>query len=123
MEQATFPQEEHIMLFCTCNARNLQQLIDEINDKIEQQPPQSAYFLRYGLTTKAREGFFCILLAAQVPPAFKTALLRQLQHDEDILDYFELPPFPVAGRLDAGTEPPSCSRREKYAERGAKRGE
>jgi hypothetical protein len=92
MEHASSSQKGPLMLFCTCQARSLQQLVDEITDKINQQPPQSAYVLRYGLTDKTREGFFCMLLAAHVPTAFKIALLRQLQRDEDILDYVELSP-------------------------------
>lgn len=70
------------LLFLTCSPRLAGSLIDELMDVLAAaQVP--AHVLKYGVTTKAHDGFMIIVSPQEFPPTF----VERLRQDAEITDY------------------------------------
>ena len=70
------------VLYLTCPPRSARSLVDELMDELAAAHVQ-ARVLKYGVTTKAHDGF--ILIAS--PQEFPRAFVERLQQDDEITDY------------------------------------
>jgi len=70
------------VLYLSCPPRSALPLVDELMDVlVAAQVP--ARVLKYGVTTKAHEGFMMIVSLQEFPHTF----IERLRQDEEIMDY------------------------------------